>query len=723
MRQFEITGMACAACSAKVENTVSKMKGVTSCSVNLLLGTMVVEGTAKTEDIIEAVDEIGFGASLKEGTADPEKKKENDKEKKGIFRRLFSSLVLLVILMYFSMGGMLNLPQPESDISGLVQGVVALIIMLINRRFFISGFKSVKNKAPNMDALVSLGSGASFIYSLVMLLMKKSEGGLYFDSAAMILTLVTIGKLLEARAKGKTTDAINSLIELTPDKAVVIRSNEEIEISVSEIKNDDIVVVRSGNFLPVDGVITEGSGSFDESSLTGESIPKDKKAGDEIFAGTICNDGFVKYKATKVGGETAMAKIIRLVEETGATKAPIAKTADKVAAIFVPTVILIAVITFIVRFLITRDVEFSITGAVSVLVISCPCALGLATPVAITVGSGTAAKKGILFKSATAIEETGRADIVVMDKTGTITSGIPAVTDFETSENITEENLFKYAFSIEKQSSHPLSKAIVGYCNMNGISPCEITEFRSLQGRGIEGKSGEYIIRGGKEEYICEYVPIPESFRKKAEAHRNEGKTIMYFSCDNKLLGFVAVADTVKPDSAEAIARMKKMSLKTVMLTGDNEITAKSIGEKIGVDEIVAGVMPDEKAEKIKELSKNGRVIMIGDGVNDAPSLTAANVGMAIGNGTDIAIDSADVVLVSGSLDSAVSAIKTGRAVLKNIKENLFWAFFYNSLGIPLAAGVFIPLFGWELSPMIAAAAMSLSSFCVVSNALRLRKH
>ena len=722
MRQFEITGMACAACSAKVENTVSKMKGVTSCSVNLLLGTMVVEGTAKSEDIIDAIDEIGFGASLKEDTGTSEKKKEDEKVKKGIFKRLISSLVLLAILMYFSMGGMLNLPQPGDKIAGCVEGVIALIIMIINRRFFISGVKSIKNKAPNMDALVSLGSGVSFISSAVMLITGNTENGLYFDSAAMILTLVTIGKLLEARAKSKTTSAIDALINLTPDKATILVDGKEISVDVSNVKIGDIVVIRAGDRLPVDGKIIFGSGSFDESMLTGESIPIDKKEKDNVSAGTICSDGYITYEAEKVGKDTALSKIIRLVEKAGATKAPIAKTADRVAAVVVPAVICLALITFIIRLAITKDILFSLRGGVSVLVISCPCALGLATPVAITVGSGTAAKTGILFRSAASLEETGRATAVVMDKTGTITEGFPSVDSFCVCDGYDEKSLFSLAFSIEKMSSHPLSKAINAYCRLNNIDGDEAEEFSVIPGLGIEGMLLGKKIRGGNINFIDKYADIPPYINEKIKEYENEGKTVICFGENDKLCGIVAVADSVRDDSAKAISEMKAMGLHTVMLTGDNSLTASVIGKEAGTDEIIADVFPDKKAEIITSLKEKYKVIMIGDGINDAPALASADVGMAIGSGTDVAIDSADVVLVGSNLSCAVDAIKTGRRVLRNIKQNLFWAFFYNALGIPLAAGVFIPLFGIELNPMICAGAMSLSSFCVVSNALRLMK-
>ena len=739
MRQFDVKGMSCAACSARVEKAVSKLDGVTSCSVSLLTNSMGVEGSASEQEIIRAVENAGYSASVKgkvKKTA-PTDDALKDTESPKILKRLIASLIFLTALMYLSMGQMIGLPLPpffegNPIAHGLAQLLLAAIVMVINQRFFISGFKGLIHRAPNMDTLVALGSGTSFVYSTVVLFLMTDaqiigdttalhsyHHGLYFESAAMILTLITVGKLLEAKSKGRTTNALKSLMSLSPKTAVIMRGGEETEVEIDSVSVGDIFIVRAGASVPVDGVIIEGSGALDESALTGESVPVDKSEGDNVSAATINRSGYLKCRATKVGEDTAISQIIKMVSDAAATKAPIAKIADKVSGIFVPAVIIIAVVTAVIWLLLGQSAGFSLARAVSVLVISCPCALGLATPVAIMVGSGVGAKNGILFKNAVSLEETGKIKTVVLDKTGTVTVGEPVVTDI-VPHDCGETALLEAAYSLESHSEHPLAKAVTDYAKNNNISLKEISDYRTYAGSGLSAVMDGAEIFGGNKRFISERCIVPADMIKKAEQLAENGKTPLYFSKGNKLLGIIAVADVVKTDSPEAISELKQMGLRVVMLTGDNEKTAAAIGKAAGIDEVIAGVLPDGKAEKIRQLCAQGKTAMVGDGINDAPALTSADVGIAIGAGTDVAIDAADVVLMNSRLSDVPAAIRLGRATLKNIYENLFWAFFYNIIGIPLAAGAFIAAFGWQLNPMFGAAAMSLSSFCVVTNALRL---
>jgi len=714
MRKFNVLGMSCAACSARVENAVGEMQGVNSCTVNLLTNSMQVEGEASDDAIIAVVRAVGYDASIGDEMI------ETGKEKIKV--RLIASIVLLTALMYISMGyTMLNLPLPailtEKPVAvALLQMVLAACVMVINKKFFINGFKGLFKGSPNMDTLVAIGSLASFVYSAVVMFNNGAHmlHDLYFESAAMILTLITVGKLLEARAKGKTGDALSSLIKLAPKTATLLVDGKENLVPVEKVAVGDIFIVRPGDSIPVDGVIIEGMSAINESALTGESIPADKTVGDSISAATLNQSGYLVARATRVGEDTSFSQIIKMVSDASATKAPIAKMADKVSGIFVPVVMGIAVITFIIWILIGEAIGFALSRAISVLVISCPCALGLATPVAIMVGSGVGAKHGVLFKTATALEITGKSEVVALDKTGTITKGEPAVCEVIALD----DDLLQTAYSLEVKSEHPLSRAVVNYAKAKGISTADATEFEAISGKGVTAVVEGKIIHGGNEKYISQFCKIDDDIKSKAEKLANEGKTPLFFEKENELLGIIGVADTVKEDSKEAIAELQEMGLEVIMLTGDNEKTARAIADSVGIPRVIAGVLPEGKEREVKAIS--GKVCMIGDGINDAPALVSAYVGMAIGAGTDVALESADVILVKNSLKDAASAIKLSRATLKNIKENLFWAFFYNVVGIPLAAGVFIPLFGWELSPMFGAAAMSLSSVCVVSNALRL---
>ena len=743
MKRFNVTGMSCAACSARVEKAVKNTKGVTECSVNLLTNSMNVEGTATDEEIINAVVKAGYGASNADSADSKSQKTNSDdtqkKQTKALRNRLLVSLGFLIVLMYISMGHMMwGFPLPHffdgnHVAMGILQMLLAIIIMVINRKFFISGFKGLIHKAPNMDTLVALGSGASFIYSLVILFamtdaqvknnadaVMKYMHDFYFESAAMILVLITFGKMLESYSKGKTTDALNSLKDLAPETAVVIRNGKEIQISVEELAKDDIFVLKPGDRVPADGVIVEGRSSIDESVLTGESVPCDKKEGDKVSAATINKEGYLKCRAEKVGSETALAGIIRMVSDASATKAPVAKAADKVSGIFVPAVIIIAFITTVIWLIAGEDFGFALSRGISVLVISCPCALGLATPVAIMVGNGMAAKNGILFKTAASLEQAGKIQIAALDKTGTITKGEPEVTDIVTFENISDENFVSIAASLESKSEHPLANAVVKYAEKSNINLYETKDFKSHTGKGAEGIVNEKTVHTGNVKYISEFCEIKSEISDKIKELSSQGKTPLIFESNGKIIGIIAVADTIREDSREAIKAFKNLGIRTVMLTGDNAETAKYIAELAGVDEVAAGLLPEDKEKVIRELKKHGKTAMIGDGINDAPALTRADTAIAIGAGTDIAIDSADIVLMKNSLLDAVSAVRLSRQTLKNIHENLFWAFIYNVLGIPLAAGVWIPLFGLKLSPMFGAAAMSLSSFCVVSNALRL---
>lgn len=748
MKQYIVTGMSCAACSARVEKAVNQVSGVESCSVSLLTNSMGVEGDALPEDIIKAVTDAGYGARLKETGL--EKKKADcsaqeemlkDKETPILKRRLFTSLGFLLVLMYFSMGAMMwgwpvpNMLEHNHVAMGLLQLLLTIIVMVINQKFFISGFKSLFKGAPNMDTLVALGSAAAFVYSTASLFMMTDAQMIgdsarvmsymhdfYFESAAMILTLITVGKMLEARSKGKTTDALKGLMKLAPKTAVLVRDGIEVEVHIDEVNKGDIFVVRPGENIPVDGIIIEGTTAINESTLTGESIPVDKNPGDLVSAATINQSGFICCEAKRVGEDTTLSQIIQMVSDAAATKAPIAKVADKVSGVFVPTVITIAVITTIVWLMIGHPLGFSLARGISVLVISCPCALGLATPVAIMVGNGVGAKNGIMFKTAVSLEETGKMNIVALDKTGTITKGEPKVTDLWTAEGVNEETLIATAYALEEKSEHPLAKAIVDYVEeyKNLQTNLHVAEFQVLPGNGLEGIIGGKKVVGGSFSYIEKIVKVSSVVREKYIAFAEEGKTPLFFAMDGKLLGIIAVADVMKEDSAEAIRQLENMGIHVVMLTGDNERTAKAIGKQAGVHEVIAGVLPNEKESVIRTLKEKGKVAMVGDGINDAPALTRADIGIAIGAGTDIAIDAADVVLMKSSLMDVPAAIRLSRSTLRNIHENLFWAFFYNCIGIPLAAGVFIPLLNWELNPMFGAAAMSLSSFCVVSNALRL---
>lgn len=743
MEQFNVTGMSCAACSARVEKAVSKVDGVSSCSVSLLTNSMGVEGTAKADDIIKAVEDAGYGASLKNDREKSAKSVDSDAlkdtETPKIKKRLIASIIFLAVLMYISMGHMMwNFPLPsflaDNHIAmGLVQLLLTGIIMVINQHFFISGFKGIIHRSPNMDTLVALGSGAAFIYSTYALFamtnaqlngdMQAVMGYMhefYFESAAMILTLITVGKMLEAHSKGKTTDALKGLMNLAPKTAVIVKDGVETEVSIDSVQKDDIFVVRPGESIPVDGIILEGSSAVNESALTGESIPTDKNVGDKVSAATINQSGFIRCKAERVGEDTTLSQIIRMVSDAAATKAPIAKIADKVSGIFVPVVIIIAIITAVIWLLIGDPFGSALQRAISVLVISCPCALGLATPVAIMVGNGVGARNGILFKTAVSLETSGNINIVALDKTGTITSGEPKVTDIVTSDGISEAELLQTAVTLECKSEHPLAKAIIGKAEEMQITRQEISNFQILAGNGLSGTLENTLVAGGNLNFISSRAEIVSEIKAKAEQLAENGKTPLFFSKGNKLLGIIAVADVIKEDSPRAIKELRDMGIKVVMLTGDNVKTADAIGKQAGVDEVIAGVLPDGKEKVIQKLKMQGKVAMVGDGINDAPALTSADVGIAIGAGTDIAIDAADIVLMKSRLSDVPAAIRLGRSTLRNIHENLFWAFIYNIIGIPLAAGLFIPIFGWGLNPMFGAAAMSLSSFCVVTNALRL---
>ena len=742
MEQYHVTGMNCAACSARVEKAVSKVKGVTSCSVSLLTNSMGVEGTAESSAVIEAVKAAGYGASLKNA------KEENKEAETGLEdtqtpllkKRLIASVVFLIVLMYFSMGHMMwGWPLPawftDNHVGmGLVQMILAAIIMVINQQFFISGFKALWHRSPNMDTLVAMGSMASFVWSVYALLAMtraQTDGNaelvmeymmeFYFESAAMILTLITVGKMLEARSKGKTTDALKSLISLAPKTALIERDGKEVTVSIDEVQKGDIFVVRPGENIPVDGQVIEGNSAVNEAAITGESIPVDKAEGDMVRSATINQSGFLRCKATRVGEDTTLSQIIKLVEDASATKAPIAKVADKVSGVFVPVVITIAVITTLVWLLAGQNFAYALARGISVLVISCPCALGLATPVAIMVGNGMGAKNGILFKTAVSLEETGKTRIVALDKTGTITRGEPKVTDVLPAEGISAEELLTMAYTLEQKSEHPLAKAVLEEAQSRELKPRMITDFTALPGNGLSGKTEGSSLLGGSYTFIREKIEENgEKLQQQAEQLAKQGKTPLLFVRDGKLLGMIAVADVIKEDSPQAIAELQNMGIKVVMLTGDNEQTARAIGKQAGVDEVIAGVLPDGKEQVIGSLKQQGKTIMVGDGINDAPALTRADIGIAIGAGADIAMDAADIVLMKSRLSDIPAAIRLSRATLKNIHENLFWAFFYNVIGIPLAAGVWIPLFGWKLNPMFGALAMSLSSFCVVSNALRL---
>lgn len=743
MVQYNVTGMSCAACSARVEKAVSKVPGVTSCAVSLLTNSMGVEGSASSAAIISAVQEAGYGASLKgAGNAAPSasdaEAQLEDHETPKLKRRLIWSLGFLIVLMYFSMGHMMwGWPLPafydgNHVAMGLTQLLLTVIIMVINQRFFISGYKSLWHRAPNMDTLVALGATAAFVYSTYALFamtdaqVKGDSAAVmdymmdfYFESAAMILTLITVGKMLEARSKGKTTDALKGLMKLAPKTATVIRDGAEAVIPVEQVRKDDVFAVRPGESIPVDGVVLEGSSAVNEAAITGESIPADKAPGDTVTAATVNQSGYLKCRATRVGEDTTLSQIIRMVSDAAATKAPIAKIADKVSGVFVPTVISIAAITTVVWLLLGRGVGFALARGISVLVISCPCALGLATPVAIMVGSGLGAKNGILFKTAASLEETGRIEIVALDKTGTITSGEPAVTDIIPAEGVSEAEFVTLAASLEQKSEHPLAGAVMQYAESRKIAPQEVTDFRALPGNGLTAVYGGRTLYGGSCAFIGGKLAVPGDMQAKAAALSEAGKTPLMFCDGDRLLGIIAVADIIKPDSPQAVRELQNMGIQVVMLTGDNERTAKAIGAQAGVDHVIAGVLPDGKESVIRRLMEQGKVAMVGDGINDAPALTRANIGIAIGAGTDVAIDAADVVLMKSRLSDVPAAIRLSRATLRNIHENLFWAFFYNTIGIPIAAGVFVSL-GLTLNPMLGAAAMSLSSFCVVSNALRL---
>lgn len=741
MKKFNVTGMSCAACSARVEKAVSEVEGVKSCSVNLLTNSMLVEGTATDESIVSAVKNAGYGAAAfgEEKGRSSEKEQLKDNATPLLMKRLIASVGFLATLMYVSMGHMMwGFPLPDflSDnhiAMGLVQLLLCTIIMVINQKFFINGFKGIIHRSPNMDTLVALGSGASFVYSVYALfamtdaqlkgnseLVMSYMHEFYFESAAMILTLITVGKMLEAYSKGKTTNAIKSLLALAPKTATLLIDGSETVVTVDKVKRGDIFVVRPGESIPVDAEITDGNTAVDESALTGESIPVDKSVGDAVSAGTMNKSGFIKCRATAVGEDTALSQIIQMVSDAAATKAPVAKIADKVSGVFVPVVIVIAAITVAVWLVCGQTVGFALARGISVLVISCPCALGLATPVAVMVGNGMGARKGILFKNATSLEQTGKTEIAVLDKTGTITKGEPRVTDIIPVGNITENDLLQIAYSAEIKSEHPLAKAIITRAEEEEIKPYEVVNFKAESGNGLSAEyNGERII-GGSKKYISSFVNIPDDISQKADRLSQEGKTPLFFLRAESLLGIIAVSDVIKDESPKAVMELQNMGIKVVMLTGDNERTAQAVGRLAGVDEVIAGVMPDGKEKVISQMKKQGMVLMVGDGINDAPALTRADVGMAIGSGTDIAIDAADVVLMNSRLTDVPSAIRLSRKTLQNIHENLFWAFIYNVIGIPLAAGVWIPLFGWQLSPMFGAAAMSLSSFCVVANALRL---
>lgn len=746
MEQYQVTGMSCAACSSRVEKAVSAVPGVTSCSVSLLTNSMGVEGTAAPEAIIQAVTDAGYGASLKKkenGTATASAPNYDnmlkDTETPKMKKRLIASLVLLIPLMYVSMGHMMwNWPLPSffdgnHVAMGLVQLLFTTAIMVINQKFFINGIKGVIHKSLNMDTLVALGSGASYIYSVYALFAMTGAQvagdaeavmsymhEFYFESAAMILTLITVGKMLEARSKGKTTDALKSLMKLAPKMATVLRDGVETEVGIEQVRIGDQFVVRPGENIPVDGIILEGTSAVNESALTGESIPVDKETGDSVSAATLNQSGFLRCEATRVGEDTTLSQIIQMVSDAAATKAPIAKVADRVSGVFVPAVITIAVATILIWLLAGQSVGFALARGISVLVISCPCALGLATPVAIMVGNGMGARHGIMFKTAVSLEETGKTDVVALDKTGTITSGEPQVTDMVPADGHSEEELLQAAFDLEQKSEHPLARAIVQRGKEKNLPGRTVDEFEAVAGNGLTGTLDGRKLTGGNRKFIANRVKIPANIQNVADRLAEEGKTPLFFARDEELLGMIAVADVIKEDSYQAIQELKNMGIQVVMLTGDNERTAKAIGKQAGVDEVIAGVLPDGKEEVVRKLKEKGKVAMVGDGINDAPALTRADIGIAIGAGTDIAIDAADVVLMKSRLLDVPAGIRLSRATLRNIHENLFWAFFYNIIGIPLAAGLWYPIFGWKLNPMFGAAAMSLSSFCVVSNALRL---
>ena len=780
MEQYTVTGMSCAACSARVEKAVSKVDGVSSCSVSLLTNSMGVEGTASPEAVIAAVEEAGYGAARRaRGSSQGEsgtgraggfqgaggmsaaEDMLKDRDTPVLKQRLYSSLGFLAVLMYFSMGYMMwNWPVPaffaENHVAmGLLQMILTVIVMVINQKFFISGFRSLWHRAPNMDTLVALGSGASLVYSVYALFamtdaqVRGDMAGVmgymhefYFESAAMILTLITVGKMLEARSKGRTTDALKSLMKLAPKTATVVRDGKEAEVSIDQVQKDDIFVVRPGENIPVDGVVVEGSSAVNESALTGESIPVDKAEGDHVSAATLNQSGFIRCRATRVGEDTTLSQIIQMVSDAAATKAPIAKVADRVSGVFVPAVITIALVTIVGWLLAGESVGFALARGISVLVISCPCALGLATPVAIMVGNGMGAKNGIMFKTAVSLEETGKTEVVALDKTGTITSGEPKVTDLIPAKNVkgagdeagcmaekaergaesTSDGmeLLAMAYALEKKSEHPLARAILKEAEERGLKAAEVTEFKALPGNGLSALLDGEAVSGGNLAFISSQAEVPEAMKRKAEQLAEEGKTPLFFSRSGVLSGIIAVADVIKEDSPQAVRELQNMGIHVVMLTGDNERTARAIGAQAGVDEVIAGVLPDGKESVIRSLKRKGKVAMVGDGINDAPALTRADIGIAIGAGTDIAIDAADVVLMKSRLSDVPAAIRLSRATLRNIHENLFWAFFYNAVGIPLAAGLWYPIFGWKLNPMFGAAAMSLSSFCVVTNALRL---
>lgn len=748
MKQYNVTGMSCAACSTRVEKAVGKVPGVTSCSVSLLTNSMGVEGSASEQDIISAVKNAGYEASAKGQTsgakagaaqANEDSDILKDRETPVLKQRLYTSLGFLIVLMYVSMGHMMwNWPVPaflagNHVAMGLIQLILTAIVMVINQKFFINGFKSLWHKAPNMDTLVALGAAAAFVYSTYALFamtdaqMKNDMMAVmhymhefYFESAAMILTLITVGKMLEARSKGRTTDALKSLMKLAPKTATVVRDGAETEVSIDQVQKGDIFVVRPGENIPVDGVILEGHSAVNESALTGESIPVDKSEGDKVSAATMNQSGFIRCEATRVGEDTTLSQIIQMVSDAAATKAPIAKVADRVSGVFVPVVIGIAIVTTIVWLLAGEGIGFALARGISVLVISCPCALGLATPVAIMVGNGMGAKHGIMFKTAVSLEEAGKMQIVALDKTGTITSGEPKVTDILPAGDVDERTLLEMAYALERRSEHPLARAILSDAQEKQIPAAEVTDFQALPGNGLSAVSGGALLCGGNFKFISTQAEVPETMKAASERLAEEGKTPLFFSRDGKLTGIIAVADVIKEDSPRAVKELQNMGIHVVMLTGDNERTAKAIGKQAGVDEVIAGVLPDGKESVIRSLKKKGKVAMVGDGINDAPALTRADIGIAIGAGTDIAIDAADVVLMKSRLSDVPAAIRMSRATLRNIHENLFWAFFYNVVGIPLAAGLFYPIFGWKLNPMFGAAAMSLSSFCVVTNALRL---
>ena len=742
MEQYSVTGMSCAACSARVEKAVSKVPGVTACSVSLLTNSMGVEGSASEQEIIAAVEAAGYGAAKKgaaaqkNGASAADESLLEDRETPVLRHRLIASLVFLIILMYFSMGHMMwGWPVPaylehNYMAQGLLQLILTMAVMVVNQKFFVSGFKSLYHRSPNMDTLVALGSGVSFGYSVVMLFamsaaqdMQTAMGylhGLYFESAAMILTLITVGKMLEARSKGKTTDALKNLMKLAPKTATVLRSGEETVVPIEQVQKGDVFIVRPGEHIPVDGVVLEGSSAINESALTGESVPVDKAAGDSVSAATLNQSGYLKCEATRVGEDTTFSQIIQMVSDAAATKAPIAKVADKVSGVFVPIVIAIAVVTIAVWLLVGQSIGFALARGISVLVISCPCALGLATPVAIMVGNGMGAKHGILFKTAVSLEQTGKVQIVALDKTGTITRGEPSVTDLVPAEGVSERELLQLAYALEQKSEHPLAKAILQRAQQEQVEAQEVEDFSALPGNGLSARLGGARLVGGSLKFISSRVHVPQQMVQTADRLAAAGKTPLLFTKDGHLVGIIAVADVIKEDSPQAIAELRNMGIHVVMLTGDNERTARAIGQQAGVDEVIAGVLPDGKESVIRSLMEKGTVAMVGDGINDAPALTRANIGIAIGAGTDIAIDAADIVLMKSRLSDVPAAIRLSRATLRNIHENLFWAFIYNVIGIPLAAGVWIPAFGWELNPMFGAAAMSLSSFCVVSNALRL---